>query len=108
MFEDANVRNETYLKGGCDAITNDKSGLASARASFPDPGAHIILPETISKEPLGPVVRQNDSQWNDVVMWTVFVLVAAEEYGINSGNVDQMRSTCRTRKSPVCSASRVT
>ncbi len=93
VFEDANVRNETYLKGGCDAFTNDKSGLASARASFPDPGAHIILPETISKEPLGPVVRQNDSLWNDVVMWTVFVLVAAEEYGINSGNVDQMRSS---------------
>ena len=90
-FEDPNVRNDTYLQGGCDAITNDKSGLASVKANFANPAEHIILPETISKEPLGPVVRQNDSQWMDIVKWTVFVLVAAEELGINSNNVDDMR-----------------
>lgn len=92
VFEDGNVRNDTYLKGGCDAITNDKSGLASNKAGFPSPGDHVILPETISKEPLGPMVRQGDSQWRDVVMWSVFTLVAAEEYGLNSGNVDAMRA----------------
>ena len=93
VFEDNNVRNDTYLKGGCDALTNDKSGLASNKAGFPNPGAHLVLPETISKEPLAPAVRQNDSQWMAVVKWTVFALIGAEELGINSGNVDQMRSS---------------
>ncbi len=92
VFEDANVRNDTYLKGGCDAITNDKSGLASNKAGFPNPDAHTILPETISKEPLGPMVRQGDSQWRDVVMWTVFAMIAAEEQGIDSSNVDSMKA----------------
>ncbi|MCP5156899.1 MAG: amino acid ABC transporter substrate-binding protein [Ectothiorhodospiraceae bacterium] len=92
VFEDNNVRDDTYIKGGCDAITNDKSSLASSRAKFPDQSAHIILPETISKEPLGPVVRQGDSQWRDVVLWTVFALIGAEEYGVNSKNVDEMRA----------------
>ncbi len=92
VFEDANVRNDTYLKGGCDAITNDKSGLASNKAGFPDPNAHVILPETISKEPLAPAVRQNDSQWSTLVKWVVFALIGAEELGINSKNVDEMRS----------------
>ena len=91
-FEDPNVRNDTYLQGGCDAMTGDKSGLASAKSNFPNPAEHVILPETISKEPLGPVVRQNDSQWMDIVKWTVFALVAAEELGINSKNVDRMRT----------------
>ena len=94
-FEDANVRNETYLKGGCDAMTNDKSGLASGRAGFANPDAHIILPDTISKEPLGPVVRQNDSQWMDIVKWTVFALVAAEEMGMNSKNVDDVKANTK-------------
>ncbi|MFQ5784715.1 MAG: amino acid ABC transporter substrate-binding protein [Alphaproteobacteria bacterium] len=92
-FEDPNVRNDTYLQGGCDALTNDKSGLASNKAAFPNPQDHIILPETISKEPLTPMVRQNDSQWMDIVKWTVFALVAAEELGINSKNVDEVRKT---------------
>jgi general L-amino acid transport system substrate-binding protein len=92
VFEDANVRNDTYLKGGCDAITNDKSGLASNKAGFPDPNAHVILPETISKEPLAPIVRQNDSQWMAIVKWSVFALINAEELGLNSDNVDQMRA----------------
>ncbi|MBW8055722.1 MAG: amino acid ABC transporter substrate-binding protein [Nitrospira sp.] len=91
-FEDGNVRNDTYLQGGCDALTNDKSGLASNKAAFPNPGDHIILPETISKEPLGPVVRQNDSQWMDIVKWTVFAMVAAEELGLNSANVDEAKA----------------
>lgn len=89
-FEDQNVRNDTYLNGGCDAVTNDKSGLASGMAEFPDPDSHVILPETISKEPLGPVTRQNDSQWSDIVKWTLFAMVAAEELGVSSENVDDM------------------
>ena len=92
VFEDRNVRNDTYLKGGCDALTNDKSGLASDKAGFPNPGDHTILPETISKEPLGPMVRQGDSQWRDIVMWTIFAMVAAEEVGIDSSNVDDMKA----------------
>ena len=92
VFEDGNVRNDTYLKGGCDAITNDKSGLASNKAGFPNPEDHVILPETISKEPLGPMVRQGDSLWRDVVMWTVFAMVAAEEVGMDSSNVDDMKA----------------
>jgi len=91
-FEDGNVRNDTYLQGGCDALTNDKSGLASNKAAFPNPADHIILPETISKEPLGPVVRQNDSQWMDIVKWTVFAMVAAEELGLTSANVDEAKA----------------
>ena len=94
-FEDNNVRDDTYLNGGCDAITNDKSGLASVRAKFPNPDDHLVLPETISKEPLGPVVRQNDSQWMDIVKWTVYALIAAEELGVNSKNVDDMRANSK-------------
>lgn len=93
VFEDTNIRNETYLKNGCDAMTNDKSGLASSRAAFPDPGAHVILPETISKEPLGPMVRKNDSQWYQIVRWSVFAMVAAEEYGLDSQNIDSKRAS---------------
>lgn len=91
-FEDANVRNDTYLNGGCDALTNDKSGLASNKAAFPNPDDHMVLPETISKEPLAPAVRQGDSQWFDIVKWTVYALINAEELGVNKGNVDDMRA----------------
>ena len=65
--ENVNVLVETYLGGGCDAYTNDKSGLAARRSAFPDPAAHKILPETVSKEPLGPVVRQGDDAWANLV-----------------------------------------
>ncbi len=92
-FEDANVRNDTYLAGGCDVLTNDKSRLASIKAALPSPDDHMILPDTISKEPLGPVVRQNDSQWKDIVKWTIYAMIAAEELGITSRNVDEMRKT---------------
>jgi len=91
-FEDANVRNDTYLNGGCDALTNDKSGLASNKAAFPNPDDHMVLPETISKEPLAPAVRQGDAQWFDIVKWTVYALINAEELGVNKGNVDDMRA----------------
>jgi len=79
-----------YLAGACDVYTTDASGLAAARATFEAPGDHIILPEIISKEPLGPVVRNGDSEWADLVRWTYYVMVAAEELGITSANVQEL------------------
>lgn len=93
VFEDSNVRDETYRNGGCDAVTNDKSGLASTRSKFANANDHVILPETISKEPLGPVTRNGDDQWFQIVRWSLFAMVAAEEYGVTSANVDQMLAT---------------
>lgn len=80
---------QNYLAGACDVYTTDKSGLAATRATFENPGDHVILPETISKEPLGPLVRQGDDEWADLVRWTLFALIAAEEHGITQANVEQ-------------------
>lgn len=91
-FEDYNVRDDTFLKGGCDATTTDKSSLAGNLQAFPVPSDYIILPETISKEPLSPAVRQGDNQWEDIVRWTVFAMISAEEHGITQANVDDMRA----------------
>ena len=82
-----------YLATACDAYTTDASGLAAVRASFPDPAAHIILPEIISKEPLGPIVRHGDDQWADIVRWTLNAMIAAEEMGISSDNVEAMKNS---------------
>ena len=79
-----------YLAGRCDVYTTDASGLAASRAAFDNPGDHIVLPEIISKEPLGPLVRQGDEQWGDVVRWTLNAMINAEEYGVTSANVDEM------------------
>jgi len=76
--------------GECDVFTTDASGLASARAGAEDPSKWIVLPEIISKEPLGPLVRQGDQEWEDVVRWTMFIMINAEEAGITSKNVDLM------------------
>ncbi|MCC5974609.1 MAG: amino acid ABC transporter substrate-binding protein [Rubellimicrobium sp.] len=81
---------QQYLAGACDVYTTDVSGLAATRASFADPDAHVILPEIISKEPLGPVVRDGDEQWASIVRWTLFALIAAEEMGITAENVVSM------------------
>ncbi len=79
-----------YEAGRCDVYTTDASGLAATRSSFDDPSAHVLMPEIISKEPLGPLVRHGDSEWADVVRWTLNALIAAEELGLTSDNVDQM------------------
>lgn len=92
-FEDNNVRDDTFANGGCDAITNDKSSLASTRAKFPNPGDFVVLPETISKEPLGPVVRRGDNEWFAIVKWVVFATINAEEMGVTSENVDEMKKS---------------
>ena len=76
--------------GECDVFTTDASGLASARAGADNPDDWVVLPEIISKEPLGPLVRQGDQEWEDVVRWTLFAMINAEEMGITSKNVDLM------------------
>ncbi|MEM7045235.1 MAG: amino acid ABC transporter substrate-binding protein [Pseudomonadota bacterium] len=81
---------QKYLSNACDAYTTDASGLAATRATFEDPSAHVILPEIISKEPLGPVVRHGDNQWGDIARWVLNALVVAEEKGITSENVEDM------------------
>jgi len=81
---------QQYLAGACDAYTTDASGLAATRATFEDPTAHVILPEIISKEPLGPLVRHGDDEWGDIVRWTLNALIAAEEYGVTSANIDEL------------------
>ena len=82
-----------YLAGACDAYTTDASGLASSRATMPDAETHVILPEIISKEPLGPAVRHGDNQWGDVVRWTFFALLVAEEKGVTSANVEEVATS---------------
>jgi len=82
-----------YEQGRCDVFTTDKSGLYAQRTVMSDPDAHVILPETISKEPLGPVVRHGDQEWGDIVRWTLYAIVEAEEYGVTSENADELRET---------------
>ncbi|HYN39403.1 MAG TPA: amino acid ABC transporter substrate-binding protein, partial [Rhodospirillales bacterium] len=78
-----------FLAGRCDAITSDASQLAAIRANdTPNPADFVILPELISKEPLGPSVRQGDDQWFDVVKWTLFAMIEAEERGLAAANVE--------------------
>lgn len=83
---------QQYLAGACDAYTTDASGLAATRATFETPGDHVILPEIISKEPLGPLVRHGDNDWADIARWTLNALIAAEEYGVTKENVAEMAS----------------
>ena len=82
-----------YLAGACDAYTTDASGLAASRATLPDADNHIILPEIISKEPLGPVVRHGDNNWGDIVRWTYYSLLIAEEKGITKANVEEVAAS---------------
>ena len=86
-FQDFDAVMDAYEAGACDAVTTDMSGLLSRKATSADPAAHFILPGTISKEPLGPVSPQSDAQFADIIRWTVWGLVSAEEMGINSMNI---------------------
>jgi general L-amino acid transport system substrate-binding protein len=81
---------QQYLAGACDVYTTDASGLAATRATFEDPAAHVVLPEIVSKEPLGPLVRHGDNEWGDIVRWTLNLLISAEELGITSANVAEL------------------
>ena len=86
--EDETVK--AYESGRCDVFTTDVSGLYAERLKLANPAAHAVLPEVISKEPLGPMVRHGDDQWFDLVKWTLFAMVDAEELGITQKNVDEM------------------
>lgn len=81
---------QQYLANACDVYTTDASGLAATRASFEDADAHVLLPEIISKEPLGPLVRHGDDQWGDIARWTLNALITAEELGVTSANLTEM------------------
>ena len=78
---------QKYLSNACDVYTTDASGLAATRATFENPGDHVVLPEIVSKEPLGPLVRHGDNQWGDIVRWTLNALITAEELGVTKSNV---------------------
>ena len=81
---------QQYLAGACDVYTTDASGLAATRATFENADEHTLLPEIISKEPLGPLVRQGDDQWADIARWTLNALITAEELGVTSANLEEM------------------
>ncbi len=87
-YDDESEAAAGYNNDECKALTTDRSGLAAGRSAFETPDAHVIMPEVISKEPLGPVVPPNDSQWENVVRWTLNCMINAEELGVNSRNVD--------------------
>ena len=90
VIEQTAELNKAFFAGRCDVLTSDASQLAAQRSVSPNPGDYVLLPEIISKEPLAPVVRHGDDQWYDIVNWTVMALIQAEEFGINSANVDKM------------------
>lgn len=81
---------QQFLAGACDVYTTDASGLAATRATFEKPNDYVLLPEIISKEPLGPLVRHGDPEWGDLVRWTLNALISAEELGVTSANVKEM------------------
>jgi len=81
---------QQFLAGACDVYTTDASGLAATRATFEKPNDYVLLPEIISKEPLGPLVRHGDPEWGDLVRWTLNALITAEELGVTSANVNEM------------------
>lgn len=92
-FEKADEVVAAYDAGRCDVYTTDRSGLAAQRTKMKNPDEHMVLPEIISKEPLGPVVRHGDNQWGDVVRWSLYAMIQAEESGLTSGNVDKMKES---------------
>lgn len=93
VFESANEAIQAYDAGRCDAFTTDASGLYAERLKLTNPDDSMILPEVISKEPLGPVVRQGDDEWFNLVKWVGYALVNAEELGVTQANVEEMKGS---------------
>jgi general L-amino acid transport system substrate-binding protein len=89
VFPDNPTTTQAYDEGRCDGLTTDKSGLVTIQTQLTNPEEHVILEATMSKEPLGPLVRHGDNNWGDIVMWTVNCTIQAEELGITSENVDE-------------------
>jgi general L-amino acid transport system substrate-binding protein len=93
VIENLDQVRSTFFSGRCDVMTDDRSTLASNRSVAPKPDDYLILPETISKEPLAPLVRQGDDQWFTVLRWVVYALITAEELGITQANVDEKKAS---------------
>ncbi|WP_407153936.1 amino acid ABC transporter substrate-binding protein [Bradyrhizobium sp. STM 3557] len=89
-FAGADETVKAYDSGRCDVFTTDMSGLYAERLKLANPADHVVLPEIISKEPLGPMVRYGDDKWFNIVKWTLFAMINAEEMGVNQKNVDEM------------------
>jgi general L-amino acid transport system substrate-binding protein len=81
---------QLFLAGSCDVYTTDRSALAAQRANFPNPDDYVVLPDVVSKEPLGPLVRHGDNDWGDIARWTLNALITAEELGVTSDNIAEM------------------
>ncbi|MFZ1814229.1 MAG: amino acid ABC transporter substrate-binding protein [Rhizobiaceae bacterium] len=92
-FEKADEVVAAYDAGRCDVYTTDQSGLYAQRLKLTNPGEHVVLPEIISKEPLGPVVRQGDDQWFNIVKWTHYAMINAEELGVTKANAADMKTS---------------
>lgn len=90
IAENEAAARQAYARGDCDALTGDISSLAAARSVMVDPKQHVVLPDVISKEPLGPVVRVGDERWNAIVRWTLNALIYGEELGVTQANVDAL------------------
>ena len=102
-IEITNEARRNYLAGRCDVYTTDASGLAATRSTFTDPENHVILPEIISKEPLGPASRDGDDQWSDIVTWVLAVAaITAEEKGVTMANVDATSESLSGVPCPGC------
>ncbi|MGB3502178.1 MAG: amino acid ABC transporter substrate-binding protein [Mesorhizobium sp.] len=93
VFEALEATEQAYDTGRCDVYTTDQSGLYSTRLKLASPDDHVVLKEIISKEPLGPAVRQGDDQWFDIVKWTLNAMIIAEEFGITQANVEEMKNS---------------
>jgi general L-amino acid transport system substrate-binding protein len=93
LFDTADEVREAYIKDTCDVYTTDQSGLYAQRSVISDPENHVVLPEVISKEPLGPLVRHGDNAWGDLARWTLNAMIEAEEMGITSANAADMKNS---------------
>ncbi|PSW09812.1 amino acid ABC transporter substrate-binding protein [Photobacterium rosenbergii] len=93
VFDTSDQTVKGFEAGRCDVLTSDQSQLYALRIKLADPSSAVVLPEVISKEPLGPVVAQGDDQWFNIAKWTLNVMVNAEEYGIDQANIDSMKKS---------------
>lgn len=93
VFDTSDQTREGFESGRCDILTSDQSQLYAIRSKMSDPSSAVVMPEVISKEPLGPVVRQGDDQWFNIVKWTLFAQINAEEMGVTSANASKMKSS---------------
>ena len=91
---------QNYESDRCDVYTTDASGLSSTRSALPDPDAHMVLPEIISKEPLGPATRHGDDAWSDIITWVLNATITAEELGVNQANVDSLSGKTGSSDNP--------